>query len=102
METYINVDQGRNIKPKIGQRADSKATPTHLAGWIIHQIMPAKRGPKNTKTVKKQHMGISLLREKVGQVSELANGDHLRQANRELTRISLTKVDPNRMIAEIT
>ncbi len=58
--TYINVLQGKNIIPRIGQIAELKAealvSPTHRTGRIIHQRTPAKRGPKNTKTVKKQHM----------------------------------------------
>jgi hypothetical protein len=53
----------------MGQRADSKAdalvSPTHRAGEISHQTTPATRGPKNTKTVKKQHMVKSLLRDKL-------------------------------------
>jgi hypothetical protein len=69
--TYINVVQGKNINPRMGQRAELKATPTQAKGRAIHQITPAIRGPRKSKTVKKQHIGKSLLKEKAGQVRDV-------------------------------
>jgi hypothetical protein len=60
MITYINVAQGRNIIPRIGQmielNADIAVSPTQRTGETSHQIMAAIRGPNRTRAVKKQHI----------------------------------------------
>jgi hypothetical protein len=57
--TYINVFQGTKIIPRIGQMFELKAR-FHFAGKNNHQMMAATRGPKRTKTVRKQHIAILL------------------------------------------
>lgn len=50
--TYMIVVQGTKMIPRIGQITESKAR-SQRTGLTIHQITPAKRGPNNTRVVKK-------------------------------------------------
>jgi hypothetical protein len=52
--------QGKNIHPRIA-KIQLSLTPRRIyTGLISHQIKIAKRGPKTTSDVKKQHMVILL------------------------------------------
>jgi hypothetical protein len=60
MRTYINVVQGTKIIPRMGQMIVVLNAWFHINGQKSHQTMAATRGPKSTRTVRKQHIAILL------------------------------------------
>jgi hypothetical protein len=58
--TYIRMVQGRNKKPSSGQMKEPGKAKAQRVGAISHHTKIAARGPKNMRTVNKQHI-VSLL-----------------------------------------
>jgi hypothetical protein len=60
MITNIKVVHGTKMIPRIGQIIELLKAAFHLRGQNSHQTIAATRGPRRTRTVKKQHMAILL------------------------------------------
>jgi len=58
MIRYIKTVQGMNNQASSDKSTESNAAPTYT-GLINHHTRMARRGPKNTRAVKKQHIAFS-------------------------------------------